>query len=136
MSHHDKYERLLNALDRQAPWDGPGLLFCEFGDSQLVYMFPIPDIEVLPSVAAAWRDGKIERLREIDRLVLVFSGIRGDDTEQRVMRELVAISKDAEFTVLLMDHDTKVIVEYDAMGDTDIAMDGMRQVGAAAWPLN
>jgi hypothetical protein len=131
----ERYKELLHLLDAQQPWDGPATMWGEDHEGTIVQLFDIPHPERLPDIATRWREsGRTLLGTEFERLALTVSALFGNTERQWVVRDAMVISRDAEFFILRMGHDTKDISEVDVFDQGgDPLVEGMRLIAAAAW---
>jgi hypothetical protein len=97
-------------------------------------LFEVPHPERLPEIATRWREsGRTYLGAGYERLTLTVSALRGNTEEQWVVRDAMVISRDAEFFILRMHHDTKEIAEADVFDEESPLTEGLRLIAAAAW---
>jgi hypothetical protein len=133
----ERYKELLRMLDREEPWDGPASMWGQTYNGDIAYivkLFEVPHPERLPEIATRWREsGRTYLGAWYERLTLTVSALRGNTEEQWVVRDAMVISRDAEFFILRMHHDTKEITEADAFDEESPLTEGLRLIAAAAW---
>jgi hypothetical protein len=133
----ERYRELLRMLDREEPWDGPASMWGQTDNGDIAYivkLFEIPHPERLPEIATRWREsGRTYLGSGYERLALTETTLRGNTESQWVVRDVAVISRDAEFFILSMHHDTKDITEVDALYEDGPITEGMRLIAAAAW---
>jgi hypothetical protein len=130
----ERYAQLLQLLDETVEWDGPAFMWGEERDGTIIQLFEVPHPERLPEIATRWREsGRTYLGSGYERLTLTISALRGNSGGQWVVRDAMVISRDAEFFILRMHHDTKEITEADVFDEESPLTEGLRLIAAAAW---